>query len=178
MIVNETKVDLLFNTSVGMRIARRTRVILAIAAVVVLACGGLILGLTIADPEDSDYFLPILFLALGVFFGVLALGYKPFMRRVLQKNMQGKESVQRYTFTEEGYEQIATLNDGTESRTQGGYAAITECREYSDMWLLYLNKTTIFGVSKGGMKEGTAEELTALFMRAFGPRYKTCFKRK
>ena len=178
MFVNETKVDLLFNTSVGMRIARRTRVILAVAAAVVFACGGLILGLTIADPEESDYFLGILFLALGVFFGVLAIGYKPFMRRLIKRSMQGKESVQRYTFTEEGYEQVAILNDGTESRTQGNYAAFTECREYSDMWLLYLNKSTIFGVSKDGMKEGTAEELTALFMRVFGSRYKTCFKRK
>ncbi|MDE7158858.1 MAG: hypothetical protein K2N74_04705 [Clostridiales bacterium] len=46
------------------------------------------------------------------------------------------------------------------------------------MWLLYLNKATVFGVSKFGMTEGTAEELSEFFVRNVGDRYKVCYKAK
>ena len=178
MITNETKIYLEFNTRVSMRLAGKLRLLLFGCAAVILVCGGVVLGLEIPRGKEADYFFAILLLALGVFFAILGAVYQPFMRLALKKSMQGKESVQRYAFAEDGYEQVAVLNDGTESRTQGNYAAFAECREFSDMWLLFLNKSTIFAVSKSGMKEGSAEELTALFMRVFAHRYKTCFKRK
>ncbi|MDE5896517.1 MAG: hypothetical protein K2H43_01740 [Clostridia bacterium] len=181
MFVNETKNDLDFNLKVAMRIGKKARITIGIAALVILLCGGIVLALELAllaEGESPDLFFAIVCLVLGVLFLAFFFAYKPFMRMLLKKNMRGKEGVVRNAFSEDGYEQTATLNDGTASTTRGDYQSFIECREYSDLWLLYLNKATVFGVSKSGMIEGTAEELTAFFIGKFGPRYKTCFKRK
>lgn len=182
MLINETKNDVDMNLRAAMHMGGKLRPIFLIVGIFILLCGAVVLTLELLPSEsgeEPDLFNGILCLVLGAVFCFLFFFHKLLIRKILKKNLQGKEWLMRYTFTEEGYSQEALLNDGsTNSTTTGSYGALTECKEYVDMWLLYLNKSTVYGVDKSGMKEGTAEELTALLMRQLGVRYKTCYKRK
>ena len=178
MFENESKNDLETNLKVTLKNTKATRIIIIIAAIVMLASGAVCLALEILYPEpDSDYF-GIFMLVMGVFFLSFFLFYKPIFRGILKKTMQGKEGVNFYRFTEEGYEISTTLSDGTTGTTQGNYSAFTLCKEFPEFWLLYLNKATYFIVEKRGMKTGTAEELTQFFQNKISGTYKVCYKKK
>lgn len=157
---------------------KKTRVMLFVASSLLLLCGGAIGWIEYATSNGgtADYFLSVLFLALGALLLLFVASFKLIIKKILKKNMQGKESTNEYIFTEKGYEATGELNDGTKSAVSGDYAGFTEVKEYKDMWLLYLNKATIFPVCKEGMKEGAAEDLSALLSRAVGSRYKVCYK--
>lgn len=181
MFENESKNDLETNLQVTLRNTKTARIVILAASLVLVAVGiaALVLELLYTEQEtEPDYFFPVFILALGVFFLAFFIFYKPFFRKILKKTMQGKEGVNFYRFSEDGYEIFTTLNDGTTGTTQGNYHAITQCREFSGFWLLYLNKTTYFIVSKSGMKTGSAEELTQLFQSKFGEKYKVYYKKK
>lgn len=179
MFENESKNDLETNVQVTLRNIRVTRIIIAVASLVMIAMGVvcLVLELLYPDPEP-DYFFSVLMLVCGVLFLAFFIFMKPFFRKALQKTMQGKEGVNRYRFSEDGYEISTTLNDGTTGTTQGNYSAFTLCKEFPEFWLLYLNKATYFIVEKSGMKTGTAEELTGFLLSKLGGKYKVCYKKK
>ena len=180
MFVNETKNDVEFSLKASENLAgKKSRLLLLVVMLVILAVGGVTLALELTNPGENgaDIALPVTCFVCGALLGVLLFVLKPIMRKAIKKASQGKEGLNRYTFTEEGYEIQTTLNDGTVSATAGNYGGLVEAKEYKEMWLLFLNKATVFVVAKAGMVEGTAEELTALFMRAMGNRYKTCYKR-
>ena len=180
MLKNETKVDVEYNSRVTENMSgKKSKRIIIAASVVLLVCGVIMLLLEYAVPSDekADPFYGILFLVLGTIFLVFVLAYRPFMKMILKKTMQGKESTIIYTFAEDGYEVITYLNDGTTSTATGSYSGFIEAKEFKDMWLLYINKATIFSVSKSGMTEGTADELSAFLSRVMGARYKMCYKR-
>ncbi len=174
MVKNETRLDLDYNLRVTENMAgRKCRIMLIVAAAILIVCGGVVISLDYLLPDgEPDLFFPIVCFAIGALFLIFALLFKAFMRFLLKRNMQGKISTNTYTFTEEGYEVITDLNDGTESSASGNYISFTEVREYKDMWLLYLNKATVFSVSKDGMTQGSAEDLSALLISALGNRYK------
>lgn len=178
--LNETRIDLNYNLRMTDNMAgKKSQILLIVAALCLLVCGGVFLALelTLFKNSEPDFIFQIFLLTFGAVLLVFAFAFRPLVKMLLKKNMQGKESVNSYTFTETGYEVVTKLNDGTESKASGGYAAFTEAREYRDMWLLYLNKATVFSVDKAGMTEGTVEELSALFMRNMGARYKVRYSK-
>lgn len=177
---NETKIDVEFSLRAsGNVLGKRLKALMLIGAVFLIIVGAVWLTLELVLPSqwEPELFPPILFFALGLFVGIFALCLKPLVRYFTLKNLLGKESINTYTFTEEGYEVLTKMSDGTESKATGNYGGFVEIKEYSDMWLLYINKATVFSVAKDGMKEGTAEELTALFARVMGVRYRVCYKK-
>lgn len=180
MLVNQTKNDLELNALVSKRMSKKPRILFLIAALLFLALGAALLCVELFVSDEGDYFLSIYLLVFGALFFVFDVFFYPLLLKGLcKKFMQGKISDCRYNFTEGGYEIESLLTDGqATSKTNGNYASLTEIREYEDLWLLYLNKATIFALRKDGMLEGTADELTALLHSAVGPRYKTCFKPK
>ena len=179
-IRNETRIDVSYSVRMSENmVGKKLKVLMLIGAVFLIIVGAVWLTLELVLPGEWEPELvpPIIFLALGLFVGVFALAFKPIIRYLTLKNMVGKESTNFYTFTEEGYEVVTKMSDGTESKATGNYGSFIEAKEYADMWLLYINKATVFSVSKDGMREGTAEELTALFMRNMGTKYKVCYKK-
>ena len=181
MFVNETKADLEFSLKVSDNMAgKKNLVLLGIASLItaIAGAGTLVLELCFPSEEGSDLFFPILCLVLALFCASLAVFYKPIMKLVLKKLSQGKETTNRFTFNEDGYFVETVMTDGTTSTAQGSYETFTAAKEYKDMWLLYINKATVFSVAKDSMIEGTAEDLTAFFARTFGSRYKVCYKNK
>lgn len=180
MIVNETKNDIQTNLRASEHMAgKKSRILLFVAAAFFLVIGGISLALDLVfpDEEGADYFYPILCFVLAIFLGAFALSFGAVIKKVVKKTMQGKEALNRYTFTDVGYEIQTTMNDGTTGTTQGGYGGFTAAKEYDDMWLLYVNKATVFSVVKSGVVEGTAEELSELLKQNLGDRYKVCYKK-
>ena len=181
MIVNQTKNDLQLNALVSKRMSKKPRIVFFIIALVLLALGAAVLCVELCLPSDEpDYFLAIYLLVFGALFLVFDIFFYPLLLKGLCKRfMQGKISDCRYTFTQDGYTVESGLaGGGAESKMQGDYSSLTEVREYQDLWLLYLNRATIFALRKDGMVEGTADELTSLLRSAVGARYKTYFKMK
>lgn len=179
MFENQSRNDLETNLQVTLKSTKLSRIIIGVAALITLASGILILVLELMYPKsEPDYFTAVIMMVMGVLFTSFFLFYKPFFRMILKKTMQGKEGVNFYRFSENGYEISTTLNDGTTGTTNGNYFAVTQCKEYSEFWLLYLNKATYFIVEKSGMKEGAAEELTRFFQNKFNGKYKLCYKKK
>lgn len=180
MIVNETKNDLQNNLEATENLAgKQARLLMFVCAAAILCCGVLVLLLDLfLSEEEPDYVFPIVTFVLAALCFVFAIAYRAILRSILKRSMQGKEGVNTYTFTEDGYEVSTLLNDGTTGKTQGGYGAFTAVKEYRDMWLLSLNKATVFIVAKDGMREGTSEELTALLVNQCQSRYKVCYKNR
>lgn len=182
MIVNQTKNDLELNTLASKYISRKARLFVFVISLVFMALGVLSFCLEYFLPseEEPDYFFGIFLMALGVVFFVYDVFFAPTaLKRLNKKYMQGKYSDCRYTFTDEGYTWESIITDGeATSKTQGSYASITQASEYDDLWLIYLNKSTVFALRKSGMIEGTAEELSALLRSRLGSRYKTFCKKK
>ncbi len=181
MFVNETKADLEFSLKVSENMAgKKTRILLGIAVLItaLAGVGTLLLEIFFPGDEGADLFFPILCLVLSVFCAATMVFSKGLMNFTLKKMTQGKFATNKFTFNEEGYEVETVMSDGTTSSAQGVYDSFTQAKEYKDMWLLYINKATVFSLSKEGMVEGTAEDLTAFFARTFGSRYKVCYKVK
>lgn len=181
MFINETKNDLEFSLKVSENMAgKKNVVLLGIAALVaaIAGAGTLVLELCFPTEEGADLFFPVLCLVLAALCASFSVFYKTIMKFTLKKLTQGKESTDKYTFNEDGYVVETVMTDGTTSTAQGSYGSFTQAKEYKDMWLLYINKATVFSVAKEGMVEGTAENLTAFFARTFGNRYKVCYKIK
>lgn len=179
-IRNETRIDVEFNLRASEHMAGRTSRIIMLASGAFLILFGVAFFLVdyfVLSGAESDIFFPLFCGVIGAAFLVLGLVLKSVMRKALLKNMQGKESTNAYFFTETGYEILTRLNDGTESTASGSYGGFTEAKEFKDMWLLYVNKATVFIVDKAGMTQGTAEELSALLSRAMGARYKVKYKK-
>ena len=176
MIKNRTKVDLKLNLRIYERIlGKKYRIILFLASAALLLCGVVVIALArlYALGASIEFFFGLFLFVLGIVVGVAAVAFKSlFMKKILKKHMRGKVPTNDYSFTEEGYEVATCMNDGTQGSASGSYDAFIEAREYKDVWLLYLNKETVFAVSKSGMTEGTAEEISALLSRAMGVRYK------
>ena len=180
MIVNQTKNDLQLNALVSKRISQKSRIVFFVVALLFLALGAAVLCVELFLSEEPDYFLAIYLLVFGALFLVFDIFFYPLLLKGLCKRfMQGKVSDCRYTFTQDGYVVESGLADGgATSKMQGDYSSLTEVREYQDLWLLYLNKATIFALRKEGMVEGTADELTSLLRSVVGGRYKTYYKIK
>lgn len=180
MIVNRTVNDINLNANTTCNIGRKSRILVFVASLIIIIAGAATLTVELLIPSDegADFFFPAFCFVMGVLLFAFSLGFNAFMKLILKKTMQGKESVNTFTFTEDGYEISSVMNDGTTSQAQGTYAGFTSCREYRGMWLLYINRATVFAVSKSGMTEGTEEELTALLKRSLGERYKGYFKTK
>ena len=177
---NETRIDVDFSIRASENVlGKKLKVLMLIGALALILIGAVWLTLELVLPSqwEPELFPPILFFALGLFVGIFALCLKPLVRYFTLKNLLGKESVNTYTFTEEGYEIFTKMSDGTESKATGNYGGFVEAKEYADMWLLYINKATVFSVDKNGMTEGTAEELSAWLVSKMGERYKVCYKK-
>lgn len=179
MIVNQTKNDLQLNALVSKRISQKSRIVFFVIALLFLALGAAVLCVELFS-DEPDYFLAIYLLVFGALFLVFDIFFYPLLLKGLcKKFMQGKVSDCRYTFTQDGYTVESGLTDGgATSKMQGDYSSLTEVREYQDLWLLYLNKATIFALRKEGMVEGTTDELTSLLRSTVGARYKTQYKIK
>lgn len=179
MIVNQSRNDLKTNARASAHMSKPMRIVL-------IVCGAIITAIMVAvlitdivlQPDDADYVFDAVIAVLGVLFLFMGLFYNKILKFTAKKLMQGKESTVTFTFTDEGYHAETLLNDGTSGTTQGSYESFTKCREYADMWLLYLNRASVFIIEKDGMKEGTVEELTSLFQQKFGTTYKRCYRKK
>lgn len=182
VIKNETKRDLDFSARMNYyMVGKRSRIMLFISSLVlILLGGGIVCAVEILTSSSGEYDFSVggFLILLGILFFIFALMHKSTMRKAIQKNMQGKEATNLYTFTEEGYDVATKISDGTMGKTWGNYGSFTEVKEFTDMWLLYVNGMTVFPVSKAGMTKGTAEELSELFKRTTGVRYKVCYKVK
>lgn len=178
MFVNETKNNVENNVKAGVAMTRKVRILLLVMGLVVTLLGIImeILYYTVLRGEDD--FFGILLIVLGAALLVFYAVFPAVFRKTLVKNMQGKESVVRYTFTDEGYEIFAEDTSASSSVTKGNYSAFTECREEKEFWLLYYNKAAMYILSKYGMKEGTEQEFTEFLKQKLGSRYKTTHKKK
>ena len=180
VIKNETKRDLDFDARMNYHIAgKKNRLMYFVCALMFILLGAIVFAFEYLTSNGEEYEVSlVVFLVLfGVVFFIFALASKSMIRKAIQTNMQGMEATITYNFTESGYEVLTRISDGTMGKTWGGYGGFTEVKEFADMCLLYINKTTVLPVAKSGMKEGTAEELSALLSRAVGIRYKVCFKK-
>ena len=179
MIVNETVNDLELNLKVSGHLSKKSRIAIFAAAGIIFVCGIVVLLIEIFLPgsEDPDYFDSVLILVLAAAFFAIGCLMKLIMKLTLKRTMQGKISTNRFTFSDDGYEISTTVNDGTASTANGVYTGFTECREYLDLWILYINRATMFVCLKSGMKEGTAAELTTLLKSKLGSKYKILYKK-
>jgi len=180
MFINETKVDLNFNLKMNRYLSgKKVRMMLAILGALLMCCAIATLTLELMSmDEEADFFMPVFSFVMAIFMFSFACFYNSVLKMTLKKMMQGKESLDRYVFTEEGYEKISKINDGTSSTASGDYNAFTEAKEYKDMLLLFINKATIFPIERAGMIEGSWEELTSLVNRKLGDKYKVFCKLK
>lgn len=181
MFINETKIDLEFNAKASKNIAGKGTFILLIVAAVFTAIIGivnLVTELRSPSEEGTDLYFSIFILVLSFICASFVVFYKPIMKLVLKKMTHGKETTNKYTFNEDGYVVETVMTDGTTSTAQGGYDGFTQAKEYKDMWLLYINKATVFALSKDGMVEGDAVDLTIFLAKTLGSRYKVCYKTK
>ena len=180
-ITNVTNNNLELNAKMSEHIAsKKFRLLMLTVAVIILICGLIVLSLDIFSPDEDgiDLFMPIMcFIGVAVF-GFIGAAFPKLIRYGLKKTMQGKESVNAYTFTDTGYSVKSELNDGTTSEARGLYTGLTQVREYNDMWLLYINKATVFIVYKFGMGDGSVEELSQLLKLNLNERYKIYYKVK
>lgn len=180
VIRNVTKFDMDFNLrAVENMSGKKCRLMLFIAAAALGLLGGVFLALELLlwTKTDPDLEFPIICLVFAFVLVLFALLLKPFFKLCLKKSTQGKQSTQIFAFTQEGYENETRLSDGTQSKATGSYEGFIEAKEYRDMWLLYISKATVFAVSKDGMTQGTAEELSEMLARNMGTRYKVCYKK-
>lgn len=168
MFVNETRNDTDFNVKVSMFTSKKTRILITAVCVPLFIA----LGVGLLFLDDTDIFFPVfLFVFAGVMLLFMLLGFKPLVRALIKRSTDGKTFVNFYTFREDGYDIRSTDNSGTESELSGSYSGLVKVTEQNDFWLLYYNKTTYFAVSKYGMKEGSAQDLSDFFGMKLGNRY-------
>ncbi len=161
-LVNVTNNNLENNVKAAKYLITKTRVVSFICAFVLLACGVLLLVLELLEKE-GDFFYVFCFV-LGFIFLACAIFLPKFLFSVIKKQIQGKESVNTYTFTEDA---ILIHSDAPSASADEtiAYSALYSVKEYKDFWFLYYNKTLMYFVEKSGMREGTEEELSYLLRR-------------
>lgn len=178
MFVNETKNNVENNVKAGMAMTKKVRLLLLVMGLVVTLLGIALEILYHTVLHEQDDFFGILLIVLGAALLVFYAVFPAVFKKILVKNMQGKEAIVRYTFTDDGYEIFAEDTAASSSVTKGDYGAFTECREEKEFWLLYYNKAAMYILSKYGMKEGTEQEFTEFLKQKLGSRYKATHKKK
>jgi uncharacterized membrane protein len=178
MFENETKMNAETNMKVMKRILQKSRILVGVMGALLLAMGIALLMTEIFVWKEGDYLFNIFMIVFGTILIVFCFALSPILSRASKKTMRDQETVLRYTFHENEYQLVTALSDGTTSQTQGNYLSFTKVCEFKDMWILYLNKSSVFAVSKEGMITGTEEEFTQFLRQKFGAKYKVCFNRK
>lgn len=177
MIVNQSRNDSETNARASVHMTKTLRIDLIVCGAILATVFSTILLVEILlRPEYVNYFYYVLFLVLGVVLLFLGIFFNKFLKATSKRMMRDKESTVTFTFSYEGYRAETLFNDGTTETLQGNYESFTKCREYADMWLLYLNRANVFILEKDGMKEGTAEDLSSLFREKCGLNYKLCYR--
>lgn len=167
MFVNETKNDVETNLSATLHTG---------GPVMAGVCGGmsalfLVLGAVLLALKADVFFYAFCFAAAALLLIFLFFCYKPVLRAVLKKSLAGKEAVHRFVFREDGFELKSERGEQITAKGTVAYADIMKVVEYSDMWILYLDRSTVLAVARGGMTQGKAEDLSVLFGVKLGERF-------
>ena len=172
MLVNETKNDVETNLAATLHTGGP---VMAAAcggmSVLFAALGGLLLGI-----GADVFFYAFCFAAAALLILFLLFGYKPLLRVVLKKSLAGKEAVHRFVFLEDNFEFRTERGEQITGKNTVAYQDILKVVEYADMWIVYLDRSTVLAVSRGGMTEGRAEDLSVLFGVKLGERFKSRVK--
>ena len=139
-------------------------------------CGGmsalfLVLGVVLLALKADVFFYAFCFAAAALLLIFLFFCYKPVLRAVLKKSLAGKEAVHRFVFREDGFELKSERGEQITAKGTVAYADLRKAVEYADMWILYLDRSTVLAVARGGMTQGKAEDLSVLFGVKLGERF-------
>ena len=77
----------------------------------------------------------------------------------------------RFVFREDGFELKSERGEQITAKGTVAYADLRKAVEYADMWILYLDRSTVLAVARGGMTQGKAEDLSVLFGVKLGERF-------
>ena len=181
MFINETKNNVENNLKASATMLKSLKIIMVIVSLVLIVAGGVwfAFDLVKSTNEELDPTSSLIIILCGVLLLAFFLCLGKFQKSTLEKTMQGRELHVRFAFDDADLEIVSTASDGSFTSTvKGNYYAITECREDSDLWLVYFNKATAFVMLKSGMIEGSAEDFTAFLKERLGSRYKVVYKQK
>ena len=181
MFINETKNNVENNIKASATMLKQLKILMVLISLILIVAGGVWLAFDLVKStnEELDPTSSLIILLCGVLLLVFFLCLGKLQRSSFQKTMQGREFDVRFVFDDARLEIVSTASDGSFTSTvQGNYYAITECREDSDLWLIYFNKATVFVMLKSGMTEGNAEDFTAFLKERLGSRYKVVYKQK
>lgn len=173
---NHTNNDMETNLRACVYMTKKPRMSLLVLGILFIVLGVTMILLDVFLSEEKDYFVGILILVLAVLVLVLYFLYPLILKITYKRMAQGKETAIDFTFNDEGYSLEQT--GAVASTSAGGWDTFTLCKEYSDMWLLYINKASVFIILKDGMTEGSWEELGRLFQEKLGANYKVCYKKR
>lgn len=167
MFVNETKNDMKTNLSATLHTG---------GPVMAGACGGmsalfLVLGAVLLALKADVFFYAFCFAAAALLLLFLFFGYKPMLKAVLKKSLAGKEELHRFVFREDGFEMRSERGEQIGARATVAYADLMKAAEYADMWILWLDRSTVLAVARDGMTQGKAEDLSVLFGVKLGERF-------
>ncbi len=173
MLVNESRYDVENELKARMYQSR----LLRICFIVVLPAVFVGLGIAFLFVNGVSLFFPVFLFVFAaaslVFFAFL---YKPVMRRLIGKALQGQECDVVWTFSGEGFS-VHAENTSLGNTENEPYSSLTKCEEYADMWLLSRG-WLVLPLAKSGMTEGTAEELCVLLAVKLGDRYHVKYRKK
>ena len=79
----------------------------------------------------------------------------------------------RFVFREDGFELKTERGEQITSRGTVAYSDLYRVVEFSDLWIVYLDRSTVFAVARSGMMEGRAEDLSVFFGVKLGDRFKS-----
>ena len=166
MFVNETKNDVETNLSATLHTG---------GPIMAGACGGFaaffaVLGAVLLALKADVFFYAFCF-AAALLLIFLFFCYKPVLKAVLKKSLVGKEAAHRFVFREDGFELKSERGEQITAKGTVAYADLMKVVEYSDMWIVYLDRSTVLAVARGGMTQGKAEDLSVLFGVKLGERF-------
>lgn len=169
MFVNETKNDVDTNLAATLHTG---------GPVMAAVCGGmsalfLVLGAVLLALKADVFFYAFCFAAAALLLIFLFFCYKPVLKAVLKKSLAGKEAVHRFVFREDGFELKTERGEQITSRGTVAYSDLYWVVEFSDLWIVYLDRSTVFAVARSGMTEGRAEDLSVFFGVKLGDRFKS-----
>lgn len=167
MFVNETKNDMKTNLSATLHTG---------GPIMAGVCGGmsalfLVLGAVLLALKADVFFYAFCFAAAALLLLFLFFGYKPMLKAVLKKSLAGKEELHRFVFREDGFEMRSERGEQIGARATVAYADLMKAVEYADMWILWLDRSTVLAVARDGMTQGKAEDLSVLFGVKLGERF-------
>ena len=169
MLVNETKNDVETNLAATLHTG---------GPVMAGACIGFaaffaLLGAVLLALKADVFFYAFCFAAAALLLLFLLFGYKPMLKAVLQKSLAGKETVHRFVFLEDNLEFRTERGEQITGKSVVAYQDIRKVTEYADMWIVWLDRSTVLAVSRSGMTQGRAEDLSVLFGVKLGERFKS-----